>query len=104
MRALVFALSTTLVFASSLSGCSYFKRGADANAPSADNTPATPDAADASQSGATSAPAGGDAQAHFQRGMEAYRDDRDDEAVEAFREAARLDPDFAEAHYRLGLA
>jgi tetratricopeptide (TPR) repeat protein len=46
----------------------------------------------------------GDARAHFDRGVDAYRDDRDQEAVEAFREATRLEPDFAEAHYRLGLA
>ncbi|HEU4595808.1 MAG TPA: tetratricopeptide repeat protein [Pyrinomonadaceae bacterium] len=105
MRALVFALSVSLTLAFTLSGCSYFKRGADANA-SPDNTAqVTTDGAANSQPGATTATnAGGDAQAHFQRGMEAYRDDRDDEAVEAFKEAVRLDPDFAEAHYRLGLA
>jgi tetratricopeptide (TPR) repeat protein len=45
-----------------------------------------------------------DAQGFFQKGVEAYKKNRDAEAVEAFREAIRLEPDFAEAHYRLGLA
>ncbi len=52
------------------------------------------------QSGATSA----DAREAFDRGMSAYRNDRDEEAVEAFKRAVEIDPDFAEAHYRLGLA
>jgi tetratricopeptide (TPR) repeat protein len=46
----------------------------------------------------------GDARALYERGVEAYRDDRDQEAVEDLRKAVELDPDFAEAHYRLGLA
>ena len=46
----------------------------------------------------------GDAREAFERGMSAYRDDRDAEAVEAFKRAIEIDPDFAEAHYRLGLA
>lgn len=50
------------------------------------------------------APVSGDAREAFDRGMSAYRDDRDEEAVEAFKRAIELDPDFAEAHYRLGLA
>jgi tetratricopeptide (TPR) repeat protein len=35
------------------------------------------------------------------RGKELYRNDQDDEAVKAFAEAVRLDPDLAEAHFRL---
>jgi tetratricopeptide (TPR) repeat protein len=46
----------------------------------------------------------GDARELFERGVDAYRHDRDDEAVEALQKAVQLDPDFAEAHYRLGLA
>jgi tetratricopeptide (TPR) repeat protein len=45
-----------------------------------------------------------DAREAFERGVTAYRNDRDDEAVEAFRRAVELDPDFAEGFYRLGLA
>jgi len=45
-----------------------------------------------------------DARALFERGLEAYRDDRDAEAIESFKQAVALDPNFAEAHYRLGLA
>src|SRR4051812_715793 len=50
------------------------------------------------------AQASSDAREAFERGKDAYRDNRDEEAVEDFRRAAELDPDFAEAHYRLGLA
>jgi tetratricopeptide (TPR) repeat protein len=46
----------------------------------------------------------GDARALYERGVDAYRDDRDQEAVEDLQKAVELDPDFAEAHYRLGLA
>jgi len=37
------------------------------------------------------------------KGKELYRNDQDSEAVLALIEAVRLDPDLAEAHFRLGL-
>ena len=37
------------------------------------------------------------------KGKDLYRDDHDAEAVLAFQEAVRLDPELAEAHFRLGL-
>jgi Flp pilus assembly protein TadD len=37
------------------------------------------------------------------KGNELYRNDQDAEAVLAFQEAVRLDPDLAEGHFRLGL-
>jgi Flp pilus assembly protein TadD len=37
------------------------------------------------------------------KGRELYRNDQDSEAVLALMEAVRLDPDLAEAHFRLGL-
>jgi Flp pilus assembly protein TadD len=37
------------------------------------------------------------------KGRELYRNDQDAEAVLAFQEAVRLDPDLAEAHFRLAL-
>ena len=37
-------------------------------------------------------------------GKELYRTDQDEKAVERFLEAIKLDPDQAEAHFRLGLA
>ncbi|HEV7890438.1 MAG TPA: tetratricopeptide repeat protein [Pyrinomonadaceae bacterium] len=49
-------------------------------------------------------PVSGDAREAFERAMAAYRDDRDEEAVGEFKRAIELDPDFAEAHYRLGNA
>lgn len=45
-----------------------------------------------------------DARELFERGVDEYRHDRDDEAVADLQKAVELDPDFAEAHYRLGLA
>ena len=49
--------------------------------------------------------AGDRTRAHEQleKGKELYRNDQDTEAVLAFQEAVRLDPDLAEAHFRLGL-
>jgi tetratricopeptide (TPR) repeat protein len=38
------------------------------------------------------------------RGKELYRSDQDSEAAEAFNQALKLDPDLAEAYFRLGLA
>ena len=43
------------------------------------------------------------AREHLDKGKELYRNDQDTEAVLAFQEAIRLDPDLAEAHFRLGL-
>ena len=39
----------------------------------------------------------------LEKGKELYRNDQDAEAVLAFLEAVRLDPDLAEGHFRLGL-
>jgi len=43
------------------------------------------------------------ARAQLDKGKELYRTDQDAEAVLAFMEAVRLDPDLAEGHFRLGL-
>ena len=45
----------------------------------------------------------GQAKELLEKGKELYRNDQDDQAVEAFQAAIRLDPDLAEAHFRLGL-
>jgi tetratricopeptide (TPR) repeat protein len=94
MRVARVTLSALLVFVLFQTGCS--KRQANQNAGAA-----SPDGA--AQQGAPPAP-DGDARALFDRGVDAYRHDRDQEAVEDFQRAVQLDPDFAEAHYRLGLA
>ena len=39
----------------------------------------------------------------LEKGKELYRNDQDEEAVASFQEALKLDPDLAEAHFRLGL-
>ncbi len=49
-------------------------------------------------------PVPAEAREHFEKGIEAYKQNRDGEAVEAFQQAIRLQPDYAEAHLRLGLA
>jgi tetratricopeptide (TPR) repeat protein len=38
------------------------------------------------------------------QGKELYKKDDDEKAAEAFEKAAKLDPDFAEAYFRMGLA
>src|SRR5687768_18514489 len=43
------------------------------------------------------------AREQLEKGKEFYRNDQDAEAVLAFLEAVRLDPDLAEAHFRLAL-
>ena len=40
---------------------------------------------------------------HLQRGKELYHDDLDERALEAFKQALKIDPELAEAHFRLGL-
>jgi tetratricopeptide (TPR) repeat protein len=44
------------------------------------------------------------ARALLEEGNELYRTDQDEKAVEIFQEAVKLDPELAEAHFRLGLA
>ena len=44
------------------------------------------------------------ARALLEDGKELYRTDQDEKAVEAFQQAIKLDPELAEAHFRLGLA
>ena len=96
MKALRVTLHSLLVSALLLSGCN--RRAADSNAANV-NGAATP--ADGEQ--ASSAPSG-DAQALYEQGLAAYKADRDEEAVEKLKQAVELAPEFAEAHYRLGLA
>lgn len=38
------------------------------------------------------------------KGKQLYRDDQDEQAVQSFQEALKLDPDLAEAYFRLALA
>lgn len=61
----------------------------------------------ADSTGGTVAASEGDrsrAQTLVANGKELYRTDQDEQAVAAFEEATRLDPDLAEAFFRLGLA
>jgi tetratricopeptide (TPR) repeat protein len=45
-----------------------------------------------------------EAQRYFDEGTVAYKANRDQEAVEAFQQAVRVQPDYPEAHLKLGLA
>jgi len=45
-----------------------------------------------------------EAQALVEKGKELYLNNDDKQAVDAFEQAIKLSPDFAEAHFRLGLA
>jgi superkiller protein 3 len=92
MRVARATLSVALAFVLLQAGCS--KKQANRNAGQAS----------ANDNAAQGQQAGGDARAFFDRGMDAYKHDRDEEAVEDFRQAVQLDPDFAEAYYRLGIA
>jgi len=44
------------------------------------------------------------ARVYLDEGKEFYRTDQDEKAVEAFQAAIKLDPELAEAHFRVGLA
>ena len=44
------------------------------------------------------------ARVYLDQGKELYHTDQDEKAVEAYQQAIKLDPDLAEAHFRLGLA
>ena len=90
MRAALLTLSTLLALSTLQAGCS--KKQTNQNGASA--SPADNAAQESS---------GGDARSFFERGMDAHKNDRDEEAVEDFKQAVQLDPDFAEAHYRLGV-
>lgn len=96
MKALRVTLQSILVSALLLSGCN--RRAADSNTANANGT-ATP----ANGEQASSVPSG-DAQALYEQGVIAYKANRDEEAVEKLKQAVELAPDYAEAHYRLGLA
>lgn len=99
MKAIRSTLAALSVFALLQAGCQR-KQAAQENKPAA--APET--AAQPAQPAQSFALPDGDARALFEHGMEAYRNDRDEEAVAAFRRAVELDPDLAEAYYRLGLA
>jgi tetratricopeptide (TPR) repeat protein len=43
------------------------------------------------------------ARVYLEKGREFYRNDEDTQAAEAFQQALKLDPELAEAHFRLGL-
>ncbi|HSE30854.1 MAG TPA: tetratricopeptide repeat protein [Pyrinomonadaceae bacterium] len=87
MIRLVIAICGVLLL---FSGC---KRGAQ--------TTTGPSTTSAPSSSASSA---GEARALLEKGKQLYREDQDEAAAEAFKQAINLDSDLAEAHFRLGLS
>lgn len=87
MKAVILCCSIVLVF----SGC---KRGAQTSTQGTSS----------SNESAVKASAPGEARALLEKGKQLYREDQDSAAAEAFQRAIALDPDLAEAHFRLGLA
>lgn len=109
-------VASTLACLLALAGCA---PQADSRRAAADNNTTPPANSSASPAVAAASPAGvevsgandsadlpeaNDAEGFLRRGVEAYKKNRDAEAVAAFEQAVRLEPDLAEAHYRLGLA
>jgi tetratricopeptide (TPR) repeat protein len=101
MKALRVTFAALLVSAPLVAGCN--RKAADPNANAAATPGGTAEQQQQEQQGGVVAPTD-DARALYERGLDAYKHDRDEEAVEHFRRAVELSPDFAEAHYRLGLA
>lgn len=83
--------SCAIVFLFVFAGCSRFSRS---------NT----DSGNAPGSGTVASSGSPQARTLLEQGKTLYRNDQDSEAVEAFKQAVALDPDLAEAHFRLGLA
>ncbi|HEX8290782.1 MAG TPA: tetratricopeptide repeat protein, partial [Pyrinomonadaceae bacterium] len=106
MKPLRVTLQSLLVSALLLAGCN--RRPADSNAAVANANGAAPNGAAPNggeqQQQQQSSPPSGDARALYEQGLAAYKADRDAEAIEHLQKAVELSPDFAEAHYRLGLA
>jgi tetratricopeptide (TPR) repeat protein len=102
MKALRTTLAALFVFALVQTGCRGRQTAQNTNAasPNADGAAQQQQAA---QQPPVELPEG-DARALFDYGMDAYRHDRDEVAVAAFKRAVELDPNFAEGFYRLGLA
>lgn len=71
-------------------GCRKKSGGTDANADASANPSATGDKSQA--------------QVLVDQGRQLYRDDEDEKALEAFKQAIKLDPELPEAYFRLGLA
>jgi tetratricopeptide (TPR) repeat protein len=92
MKTTIFLLLTILAFA----GCS------DKNTRNAGSTPKTDSGASGLDATLLDKPS--QARALVEKGNELYRNDQDSEAVAAFEQAVQIDPDFAEAHFRLGVS
>lgn len=88
----VLVAAIVLILIASVPGC---RRGANKNTNSnASNSLATSDPEEAKKQ----------AQALVEKGKDLYKNDQDEQALEAFAQAVQLNPELAEAHLRLGMA
>jgi tetratricopeptide (TPR) repeat protein len=102
MKALRVTLATLFVFAPLYAGCN---RKPAADVGNAAPTPGGPaeQPQPQEQQGVAGAPSD-DARSLFVLGLQAYKENRDEDAIGLLKRTVELSPDFAEAHYRLGLA
>jgi tetratricopeptide (TPR) repeat protein len=99
MKVLRVTFAALFVSAPLLAGCNRQPPAPDPNA-----SPTPGGSAEQQPPQGTSGAPTDDARALFVLGLQAYKENRDQEAIEHLRRTVELSPDFAEAHYRLGLA
>src|SRR2546428_9358978 len=87
-------ITVALFLVAATCGC---RRGSGKNAKGETTAASSSNESDAEQ-------ARREAQALVDKGKELYKNDQDDQAVVAFQQAIRFQPDLAEAHLRLGMA
>src|SRR5215213_8452018 len=107
MKLLVPALAVLLVGVSSLAGCKSASNSTETTANVSTATASASTSQTSAQPEATPQPLTSEqteARTLLEQGKELFRQDKDKEAAETFQKALALDPDFAEAHFRLGLA
>lgn len=103
MKALRVTLAALFVFAPLHAGCNRKPAAADGNVAPTPGGTAGQQPTPQEQQGLAGAPSD-DARSLFVLGLQAYKENRDEEAIGFLKRTVELSPDFAEAHYRLGLA
>ena len=102
MKVSPLVLSAVVSLAAAQFGCNHANSNQSNQSNQAAAASPTPDAPPPSE--AATVQEQQDAAGLLAQGIELYRRNRDREAVETFRKAAELDPEYAEAYHRLGMA